>query len=232
MGWSLKLGRFLGIDVFVHYTFFFLLGLLVIVYGMDGGPAAALTGLSFTLALFACILLHEFGHALAARAFGAPTLDITLFPFGGLARLVRMPRKPWQEIAVALAGPAVNVIISIGLALYLALAVALSSVSDLGFFTGPFAARLLLANVVLVLFNMLPAFPMDGGRVFRGLLALWLSFANATRIAVRLGQGLAVLFGVFGLWSGNFVLVFIAFVIWQGATQEFRAVRAGYLSGD
>ena len=230
MGWSLKLGRWLGVDVYVHFTFLILLAFLVWAYGMEGGIAEAVWGLVFTLALFACVTLHEFGHSLAARAFGVPTVDITLFPFGGIARLVRMPKGPWQEIAVALAGPAVNVVIAGVLAVYLMVTYALLPSSGLSPLTGPLAVRLLAANVVLVIFNLLPAFPMDGGRVFRGLLGLWLNYPEATRIAATVGQVIAVLMGILGLF-GNPMLFIIAFLIWQGAASEAAAVRERYASG-
>jgi len=159
-----------------------------------------------------------------------PTVDITLFPFGGIARLVKIPEKPLQEIVVALAGPAVNVAIAGGLAVYLMMTYALLPSSGLSLLTGPLAVRLLAANVVLVVFNLLPAFPMDGGRVLRGVLGLWLSYPAATRIAATVGQVMAVLMGLLGL-LGNLMLLVIAFFIWQGAAVEAAAVRERHASG-
>lgn len=225
MKWSLRLGRFLGIEVSVHITFLVLLGFLTLAHGLAGRSlAAAANGLVFFVGLFGCVLLHEFGHALAARAYGIGTRDITLLPIGGLARLERMPDRPLQELVVALAGPAVNVVIAGGLAAGLLAMGAWQPWSELGTTSGNLAERLLVANVFLALFNLLPAFPMDGGRVVRALLALRGDHVRATRIAARLGQGMAVLFGFAGLFS-NPMLLLIALFVWTGAAQELAATE-------
>lgn len=180
MGWSIKIARIAGIDVYIHVTFFLLLAWIAMVYYAVGGPAAAVEGMAFILALFGCVLLHEFGHALAARRFGIPTPDITLLPIGGVARLQRMPDKPVQEIIVALAGPAVNVVIAIVLFFILGGVSDPSEIRDFGSAEVGLLSKLAVVNVWLVLFNMLPAFPMDGGRVLRAGLALFMRYSTAT----------------------------------------------------
>ena len=225
MKWSFKLGRILGVDVHIHYTFLILLGFVGLLYwSAERSLEAALTGVLFFAGLFFCVLLHEFGHALAARRYGIATRDITLLPIGGLARLERMPEKPAQEFVVALAGPLVNVVIAAGLFLGLWLGGWWQPLTSLTVTGGNMFERLLVANVFLVVFNLLPAFPMDGGRVLRSLMAMRMPFARATRIAARIGQGMAVLFGFAGLF-GNPMLLLIALFVWVGAGQEAAAVE-------
>ena len=223
MKWSIHLGRILGIDVFLHVTFLLLLGFIAITHWLaHGSLATVISGVGFFVALFACVLLHEYGHALAARRCGIATRDITLLPIGGVARLDRMPDKPVQELWVALAGPAVNVVIAAGVGVWLAFTGTWESLFTLSTTGGGFAERLLAVNVGLVLFNMIPAFPMDGGRVLRALLAMRLEYARATRIASTVGQGLAIAFGFAGLFS-NPLLLLIAVFVWTGASQEAAA---------
>ena len=225
MNWSLRIGRFLGIDVFIHLTFLLVLGFIAVANWMaTGSPMAVLGGVGFFLALFGCVLLHEYGHALAARAYGIGTKDITLLPIGGVARLERMPDRPWQELWVAVAGPAVNVAIALVLAVWLSLTGSWEPLTNLSATSGGFAARLLVVNIMLVLFNMIPAFPMDGGRVLRAVLAMRLEYAHATRIAATVGQTLAVLFAFIGFLS-NPMLILIALFIWLGAGQEAAATE-------
>ena len=232
MKWSIKLGRFLGIDVYLHVTFFLLLAVLGVVHWLaQGSIAAVLIGVGFIVALFACVLLHEYGHALAARRFSIETRDITLLPIGGLARLERMPDKPIQELWVALAGPAVNVLIAGVLAAWLTLTNAWQPLGAISMTSGSFLERLVLVNVALVVFNMIPAFPMDGGRVLRALLAMRLEYAQATRIAATVGQALAIAFGFVGLFANPF-LVLIAIFIWIGASQEAAATDMKAAIGD
>jgi Zn-dependent protease/CBS domain-containing protein len=183
-----------------------------------------LAGMVFISALFACIVLHELGHALAAREFGIRTVDITLLPIGGLARLERMPEEPKQELWIALAGPAVNVAIAAFLYGWLTLTHEWEPLVRLKVATGPFFERLLLANISLALFNLIPAFPMDGGRVLRSLLASKMSYLKATERAASVGRGLALVFGLIGLFT-NPMLLLIAVFIWMGATQEAGAVQ-------
>jgi Zn-dependent protease len=171
------------------------------------------------------VVAHEYGHALTARKFGIKTRDITLYPIGGVARLERMPDKPIQELWVALAGPAVNVVIAVALYAWLVTAHALRPFGELTVTGGPFLERLLVTNLFLVGFNLIPAFPMDGGRVLRALLAMRLEYTRATGIAAGIGQGLALLFGLWGLFGGNPMLVFIALFVWIGAGQEASMVQ-------
>jgi Zn-dependent protease/CBS domain-containing protein len=223
--WSYKLGTFAGIPVYVHATFVLIVGWVVLQHALAGESVrATLVGVAFVLALFACVVLHEFGHALTAKRYGIVTRDITLLPIGGLARLERMPDDPGQELRVALAGPAVNVVIAAILWGGLSAAGSTVPLSQLGVVEGPFLQRLMVANVILALFNMLPAFPMDGGRILRALLAMRLPYLRATQVAAALGQGVALLLGFLGL-LGNPFLVFIALFVWIGATQEAGMVE-------
>lgn len=224
-GWSFHLGRLLGIDVYIHFTFLLLLAFIGLSHGLAGRSAeAALNGVLFFAGLFVCVLLHEYGHALAARRYGIGTRDITLLPIGGVARLERMPDKPSQEFVVALAGPAVNIVIAAALYVGLWFGGHWQPLASLSTTSGNLFERLLVANVFLTLFNLLPAFPMDGGRVLRSLLAMRIEHTRATRIAARIGQGMAVVFGFAGLF-GNPMLLLIALFVWIGAAQEAAAVE-------
>ncbi len=220
MKWSWRFGSIAGIALYVHATFVILIAWVAASHWIrDRNAAAVIAGVGFILALFACIVLHELGHALTARRYGIQTRDITLLPIGGVARLERMPEEPLQELWVALAGPAVNAIIAGGLYGWLALTNALEPLSRLTLTQGPFLERLMAVNVFIVAFNLLPAFPMDGGRVLRALLATRLDYTRATQLAASLGQGMALVFGFLGL-LGNPFLLFIAFFVWIGAGQE------------
>lgn len=220
MKWSWKIGTFAGIAVYMHATFLLLLGWIALSHWMQyQSLIPTLTGVAFIVALFVCVVLHEYGHALTARRFGIATKDITLLPIGGVARLERIPDKPNQELWVALAGPAVNVVIAALLAAYLFLTGHFEPLRQMGLAHGVFLERVMLANLFLVGFNMIPAFPMDGGRVLRALLAKRMEYARATRLAASVGQGLAFVFGFLGLFTNPF-LVFIAFFVWIGAAQE------------
>jgi len=220
MKWSWRIGRFAGIDVFIHATFLLLVGFVGISYWLQTKTAAGtLEGIGFLLALFGSVVLHEYGHALTARRYGIKTRDITLLPIGGVARLERMPDKPVQEFWVALAGPAVNVLIGVLLFAYLFLTKTFVPLNGLSLTSGPFLERLLSVNISLVVFNLLPAFPMDGGRVLRSALAMRMDYTRATHIAANIGQGMAFLFGLVGLFTNPF-LVFIALFVWIGAQQE------------
>ncbi len=231
MKWSLRLGKLAGIDVYVHATFVLLLAWVALMdYRATGSIEGAVSGVVLILTVFAIVVLHELGHALAARRYGIPTRDITLLPIGGVARLERMPREPRQELAIALAGPAVNVVLATMLWLVLTtlgidpLAGEFASGSPL--LAGIFMVRLFWVNVILALFNMIPAFPMDGGRVLRAILAMRRSHGEATEIAARIGKFFAVVFGLAGLfYLDNPFLVFIALFIWLGAAGEASAER-------
>ena len=225
MKWSFKLGTIAGIELRIHITFLLLLGWVGASHWRSGkGVDAVLGGMGFILALFGCVLLHELGHSLAARRYGIQTRDITLLPIGGVARLERMPEKPGQELWVALAGPAVNVAISAALFLWLNLTHGWAPLGQLSVAGGPMVERLLIANAWLVIFNLIPAFPMDGGRVLRALLASRMEYVRATQIAAGVGQGLAFVFGFIGLF-GNPMLMFIALFVWIGASQEATATQ-------
>lgn len=225
MKWSWKLARFAGIDVYMHVTFLLLVGWIALIHWREEGSlAAVISGVSFILALFVCVVLHEYGHALTARKYGIKTRDITLLPIGGVARLERMPDDPRQELWVALAGPAVNIVIAALLFAWLAFSNGLEPLSELSVAQGPFLERLMMVNLFLAGFNMIPAFPMDGGRVLRALLATRLEYTRATQFAARLGQGLAFLFGFIGLFTNPFLL-FIALFVWIGAAQEADQVQ-------
>lgn len=225
MKWSWKIGRFAGIDVYIHATFLLLIAFFGFNYWVQTRTlTGTLEGVGFLLLLFFSVVLHEYGHALVARRYGIQTRDITLLPIGGVARLERMPDKPIQELWVALAGPAVNVVIAALLFTYLFLTYTLVPFPGLPLTSGPFLERLMVVNLFLVGFNLLPAFPMDGGRVLRALLALRLEYVQATQIAASVGQGMAFLFGIIGLF-GNPFLLFIAFFVWIGAQQEASMVQ-------
>lgn len=219
VNWSFPLTRLAGIEVRVHATFFLLLAWFGFAYYADGGLGAMMVGLAFILLLFVCVVLHEFGHALAARGYGIGTHDITLLPIGGVARLERMPEKPRQELVVALAGPAVNVVIALGLYLILGRFFQWGDLAAVDQEQGNVLSKLLAINIILVVFNLLPAFPMDGGRVLRALLATRMKHAKATRIAAGIGQAVAVMLGLLGL-AGYPMLLFIAVFVFFGAQQE------------
>src|ERR1700680_2810658 len=211
MSWSLPIFRVAGIQLRIHVTFLLLIGWLAFGYYAEGGSAAAAGRVFFILLLFVCVILHEFGHAFAAKAFGINTPDITLLPIGGVARLERMPEEPKQELIIAVAGPAVNVIIALALAFTIDWrAVIEPRVAE----SQNMAVQLLAMNVWLVLFNLLPAFPMDGGRILRALLATRMPYARATQIAASIGQGCAFVFGFLGLMGGNYMLIFIALFVY------------------
>ncbi len=220
MGWSFPVGRILGSEVRIHATFFLLLLWIGVSAYMAGGLEGALVNLAFILALFACVVAHEFGHALMARRYGIETPDITLLPIGGVARLDRMPEKPGQEIAVALAGPAVNVVIWAVLVGIFGVDASMTQLENIDDPAAGFFGRLAAVNLFLVLFNMLPSFPMDGGRVFRAVLAIWLGRVKATRLAARTGQVMAFFFGLLGLTGGSPILLLIAIFVFLAATAE------------
>lgn len=225
MKWQWKIGEYAGIGVYLHATFFLLIGFVGLSHILQGDPVSqTIAGVVFILALFASVVLHEFGHALTAKRYGIKTRDITLYPIGGVARLERMPDKPAQEFWVAVAGPAVNVVIAGVLFVWITVTNEIVSLERLSVATGSFLGRLMLTNISLVLFNLLPAFPMDGGRVLRALLAMRMEYTRATQIAASIGQGMAFLFGFVGLFTNPF-LVFIALFVWIGAAQESSMVQ-------
>lgn len=225
MKWSARIGTFAGIDVHIHATFLLLLAYFGFVYwAQTGTVAGVVTGLALICLLFLCVLLHEYGHALTARRFGIGTRHITLLPIGGVALLESMPKDPRQEIIVALAGPAVNVVIAAGIWLLLGLGGLPGALFELNLAATGILPALLAANLILAVFNLLPAFPMDGGRVLRAFLAMRMDRVRATRMAASIGQAIAIGFGVLGLF-GNPFLILIAVFVWIGAAGEAGAVE-------
>ncbi|MDZ7345114.1 MAG: site-2 protease family protein [candidate division KSB1 bacterium] len=223
MRWSLPLGQFRGIKVYIHWTFLLLLlWVAVTSYRVAQDTAPVLWTLGYLLAIFACVVLHEFGHALTARRFGITTRDITLLPIGGMARMDKMPEKPMHELLVAIAGPLVNIAIAGGLFLYMHFSPksyvlafppqGIRSAEEL-------LPMLFTVNLLMAAFNLIPAFPMDGGRVLRSLLALKLPRARATQIAANLGQVIAIVFIFLGFFY-NLWLIFIGIFIYLGAGAE------------
>jgi Zn-dependent protease len=226
MKWSFKLGSVAGTEVRIHVTFFILLA-FVAFQGKGGGQgtAGAINAVLFVSAAFFCVLLHEFGHVFAARGYGIRTPDITLLPIGGVARLERMPEKPLHELVVAICGPMVNVVIAVLISTFLGLGMVLNPEMNFGQ-GGRFWEQLMVWNLMMVAFNLIPAFPMDGGRIFRALLGFFVDFERATRWAATLGQGIAVVAGLWMLMSGHAspVLILIAFFVFMAAGQEANAV--------
>lgn len=229
MKWSLNIGKIAGIDVKIHLTFLFLLIWVAFSTLFAGGTLnAVLIELTFMLVLFLSVVMHELGHALVARRYGISTRDITLLPIGGVARLEKMPENPKQELLVAFAGPLVNLVIGGLLFVVLLVTGAFVLPLDLTSLTSNIWVRILSANLTLAVFNLLPAFPMDGGRILRSLLAIWMDRVKATRIAARIGRGLAIVLGIAGIFL-NPVLTLTALFVWFGAGVEELSVtfRAG-----
>lgn len=230
MGGSFKIGRAFGIDVKVHWSFFLLLAFFgFLAYRDSGSVASALITVGIVVALFLCVLLHEYGHSLVAIRLGSEVQDITLLPIGGLARMKSLPERPIDEVKIAVAGPLVNVVLApifYGLALLFGgnLSVPTDILSGTGSLGQVFAA-LGTINVALVVFNMIPAFPMDGGRVLRGLLATRLGQVRATDISSTIGQAFAILFILLGFFGNNFLLAIIGFFVFLGASGEAQLVR-------
>jgi Zn-dependent protease len=226
---SLHLGKCFGINLFIHPTFW-ILPLFVLLRGLTSG--AQIAGIAFNIlfvfAVFACIVLHELGHALAARAYGIGTRNITLYPIGGVASLERMPEKPSREIAIALAGPAVNLVIA-GVLFVGLLAGSFLNVPTLSVHSHDvmalFAVNLLVANLFLFAFNLLPAFPMDGGRVLRALLAMRMTRLRATTVAVRVGTVVAIGLALIGLLQEELGLVVLAIAVYLLGQAELTMMR-------
>lgn len=224
MGSSFQIARIAGTSVRIHVTFFLLLAYIAwINYGDGGGSDAAIEGVTFVLVLFACVVAHEFGHIFAARRYGIRTPVVTVLPIGGVASLERMPQKPSQEIAVALAGPAVNIAIAAAIMLVTPDLSVENSYSVLSGGT-TFFQEIAYANIFLAVFNLIPAFPMDGGRVLRALLSAWLGFRQGTRIAALLGQALAALFALAAIAYAMPILFLVALFVFLAAGAEARAV--------
>jgi len=227
MGWSVSIGSIAGTAIRLHVTFLLFLAWIFFASYSSGGAEAAWTSLAFMILLFACVVAHEFGHIFMARRFGVTTPTVTLLPIGGVAQLERIPEKPWEEFLVAVAGPAVNVAIAAVLVLVLGASLDTANLAGMDKSTVAMLDRLAVVNVFLVLFNMIPAFPMDGGRVLRAALASRLGHVRATEIAATIGQFVAFVLGFLGLF-GNPLLIFIAIFVYLAAASEAQlvAVRA------
>ena len=219
MRWSFLIGRVAGTAIRIHVTFLLFLLIIGIVVFRQSGSNAALDAVAFITLVFACIVLHEFGHILMARYFGIKTRDVTLFPIGGVANIERMPDKPYQELLVALAGPFVNFVIFSIIFITLGRELDATQIENIGDPASSLAVRVASANLVLMIFNLLPAFPMDGGRVLRALLAMRIGKSKATRIAAAIGQALAIFLGFMGFF-GNPMLILIAIFIFIAAGSE------------
>jgi Zn-dependent protease/predicted transcriptional regulator len=222
MRWSFTVGRIAGIRVELHVTFLLFVGVIAVQNGLlNGHLDAALQSVAMMLLAFTCVLLHELGHALTARRFGIRTLDIVLLPIGGVARLERMPDKPRQEIVVAIAGPAVNLAILLILLPFRPVEWPPNPAQ----MTGQVLPFVFFVNLAMLLFNLIPAFPMDGGRVLRAALAMRMPYPKATRIASTVGQAIALLFGLAGIMNGNMILIFIALFVFLAAGEERALVQ-------
>jgi stage IV sporulation protein FB len=229
MRWSVGIGSIAGTTIRIHITFLMFLAWIFAASWATDGSAAAISMLAFVLAVFACVVAHEFGHIFTARAFGIATPDVTLLPIGGVARLESIPEAPRAEFLIAIAGPLVNVAIAL---LLVALAGAdinterLVSVEQAAV---PFASRLASVNMFIAVFNLIPAFPMDGGRVLRALLGIRLGHVRATEIAATVGQWVAFILGFIGLFS-NPLLIFIAIFVYLAAASEAQLVTLRSMS--
>lgn len=247
MGNSLKIARIWGVDIQVHWSFILILfyGAFLFSRNASNLAAGAIYGVVVILLLFVCVVLHEFGHAITAKYFGVNVPHITLLPIGGVAQLERMPRKPMQEFLIAIAGPAVNFALAAVLLPAALLVVSMSMrtgsmwalISALmrtaqTMSVGGLLLTLAGTNLLLGIFNLLPAFPMDGGRILRSLLALRLRYVLATRIAVLIGRGMAILFAIWGISGGGIFLLLVAFFVYVGGRGELEAVQSRYVLKD
>jgi stage IV sporulation protein FB len=231
MGWSVNIGSIAGTAVRIHITFLMFLAWIFIASWSSGGPETAWNALAFMVLLFACVLAHEFGHILTARAFGVPTPDVTLLPIGGVARLARIPEQPVQEFLIAIAGPLVNVVIAFALVLFMGADLNGEHLVAVGSAKISLVDSLAETNLFLALFNMIPAFPMDGGRVLRALLAIRLGHVRATEFAAMIGQAFAFVLGFVGLFW-NPLLIFIAIFVYLAAASEAQLVAVRAMSRD
>lgn len=236
MNWSFRVADVAGIPIRVHITFFVILLLGGYQWGsLTGTINSAVFGVALMSLLFVCVTLHELGHSLVARAFGVPVRDITLLPLGGVAHITKNPEKPLHELLIAIAGPLVNVVIALVLIVPLGLSIGPMLLTGHGLLPEELGntpslttalAWLFAANVSLALFNLIPAFPLDGGRVLRALLAMFMGFPRATRIAAAIGQLIAIIFGLYGVLNGQFLLTLVAVFIFFGAGQETAVAEA------
>lgn len=229
---SLKLGKIAGIGLFVHWTFSLLILFIVYTnYKAGQNSIQILWSVLFILCIFLTVFMHELGHALTAKKFGIKTKDITLLPIGGVAQLERLPEKPSEELMVAFAGPMVNIVLALITSLFISLPnTSQEMVAQLenGVNAGNFFLNFYLVNIILAFFNLIPAFPMDGGRVLRALLSYKLERHQATKIAARIGQALAIGFVLLGFYSNPF-LIFIGIFVFMGAQIESEYTESKYM---
>jgi Zn-dependent protease/predicted transcriptional regulator len=223
MGWSISIGRIFGIKFKIHITFFLLLFFIFISVLNQRGYHSAVLATLFICAIFICVLIHEIGHSLIARRFGKEAKSITLLPIGGVATMEEMPEKPAQEIAMSIVGPLINLAIAGILYLFVGQWTGISSPNLYPGSIQAFFAGLIGVNIMLAIFNLIPAFPMDGGRVLRGILAMKMDYVRATSAAVSIGQGLAMLFILFGIFF-NWWLALIGLFLYIGAGSEKQQV--------
>lgn len=230
MKWSLYIGKLFGIKIFIHWTFLLLIGWISFLdYSMSKDINQVLISVLFILAVFACIILHELGHALVAQYFHYKTKDITLLPIGGMARMEELPENPKEELLVSIAGPLVNLLIAAVIYPLIHWFYDVPSLFTTVFVTGEnFLYNLFVVNIGLALFNMLPAFPMDGGRIFRAGLSFFMDRLTATNVAVKTGQVMAALLFFIGIFY-NPILAVISVLIFLFAQTENDAVRAKYI---
>lgn len=221
MGWSITLGRIAGTAIKLHFTFLLFLLWIGIADYLASGPSAAIATVSFIILIFACVVAHEFGHILVARRFGVKTPEVILSPIGGMANMERIPEDPAQELLIAIAGPLVNV--AIAAILMIGGGIAVQDLTSIAFEKATLLERLALVNVTLVLFNVIPAFPMDGGRVLRALLAMKMGAAKATALAARIGQGFAFIFVLLGLFYSPILMLVGIFVYFAAGSEEQTA---------
>jgi stage IV sporulation protein FB len=229
MSWSLNIGKVAGTVVRLHITFVLFLAWIFVSNYASSGATVAWNSLLFVVLLFLCVLLHEFGHIFTARAFGVMTPYVTLLPIGGVAQLERIPEEPWEEFLIAVAGPAVNVVITAALIAFADARPHANAVMGIDDMQITIADRLAALNIFLALFNLIPAFPMDGGRVLRAALASRIGFVRATERAASIGQLTAFVFGFVGLFH-NPILVFVAIFVYLAAASEAHSVALRSLS--
>ncbi|MCY2975535.1 MAG: site-2 protease family protein [Planctomycetota bacterium] len=225
---TLKLGRIFGIETYIHWSFWILLLWIVLQALGQGGLAAAVSATGFVMAIFFCVYLHELGHAMTARQYGIQTLDISILPIGGLARLERMPKSPIAEFWIAIAGPAVNVVIALVLASLFGIKVVIANMQNADILSHSLLLQLVAINVSLAVFNMFPALPMDGGRILRSLLQLRMSRLRATEVAARVSRYLAGVLIIAGFIYG-FHLVLIGVFVLIAGFQELMMARVEHL---
>lgn len=228
MGWSITIGRIAGTAIRLHFTFLLFLAWIGIADYLAAGPSAAAVSVIFILLVFLCVTAHEFGHIFMGRRFGVNTPEVILSPIGGIANMERIPEAPAQELLIAIAGPLVNAVIAV--VLMIGFGIGARELTAFNFDTGSLIARLVLVNVTLVLFNLIPAFPMDGGRVLRALLAMNMGFPRATQLAARIGQGFAFIFVLLGLFYSPILMLVGVFIYFAAATEQQSAAFSGFAS--